>query len=191
MSKFERLKPGLKDKWLDYFDQNKTWIEQFSCWNDDRFVSRPKSPFILAAISVLEPKLTPESIDYLTPLLTVNRDGEGVVIALGLNFDPRLELIKRHESREKDQEKLTKLFYTFLIINNEKYWEIIKNLTFIYSLILIAIEVKKCIDEINYLISIGEAIEEFGNSEKQENITPIAPPSLLDEYRQLLQLKEE
>jgi hypothetical protein len=102
MSNFEELKAELKDKWLDFFEENQSWITKLGCWVECKQTKdkRPDSKVILSAISLLEPKI----IDYLIPLVDINTDGEQVVRALGLDFRPQIELEKREEERAKIQE---------------------------------------------------------------------------------------
>lgn len=102
MSNFEEIKAGLKDKWLDYYEVNQSWICNLGCWvkGPEDGSRRPNAHVILTAISSLEPKI----IDYLIPLVEINPDGEQVVKALGLNFRPKTELEKRAEERSKNQE---------------------------------------------------------------------------------------
>jgi hypothetical protein len=100
MSDFETLKAGLKDKWLDYYEVNQSWICKLGCWVEcvQSKNKRPNAKAILAAISTLEPKI----IDYLIPLVDINYDGEQVVKALGLDFRPQTELETREEERSKE-----------------------------------------------------------------------------------------
>jgi hypothetical protein len=99
MSDFERLKAGLKDKWLDYYEANQVWIDKFSCWIEciEGEDTRPNSQIILAAISLLEPRV----VNYLIPLLEIDDEGEQVVKTLGLDFRPEKELEKRAEERSQ------------------------------------------------------------------------------------------
>jgi hypothetical protein len=102
MSDFEKLQATLKDKWLDYYEANRSWIDKLiNIWGKyDGSVHRPSAPFILGAIGSLEPKIR----DYLIPLCGIDTGGNEIVRALGLNFDPRTELEKRAEEAAKIQE---------------------------------------------------------------------------------------
>jgi hypothetical protein len=102
MSNFEELKAGLKDKWLDFFEENQSWITQINEWKTEYNygVKRPPAKLIIGIIAVLEPEIN----NYLIPLSTIDNSGDNVVNALGLNFNPHTELEKREEERAKIQE---------------------------------------------------------------------------------------
>ncbi|QCS48176.1 hypothetical protein FEK30_01285 [Picosynechococcus sp. PCC 11901] len=92
MSFFEQIKPSIKTKWLDYFENNQDWLnilmdrgESVATPDGGR---RPQGSVILGAISAKEPRLA-ESL-YLFSLVEANFDT--IVDVLGLNFDPLLEL---------------------------------------------------------------------------------------------------
>ncbi|MEB3250309.1 MAG: DUF5331 domain-containing protein [Merismopediaceae bacterium] len=90
MSNFETIKAILKDKWLDYYQDNQLWILKMSGWQFNR---RPNSSFILGVISVLYPKI----IKYLTLMIEIDEKGNNIVTELGLEFDPRDEIKKRND----------------------------------------------------------------------------------------------
>ncbi len=92
MSNFEAIKATLKDKWLDYYQDNQLWILKMSGW----CYSHPPSSLILGVISVLQPKI----MRYLIPMVEIDNDGHNIVNELGLNFDPRSELKKQSEQTE-------------------------------------------------------------------------------------------
>jgi hypothetical protein len=93
MSNFEEIKATLKDKWLDAYETNKSWLVYLNNWVNLNQGKRPPSHAILGIMASIEPKL----IDYLIPLCEMSEKGDGVVTVLGLNFDPRIELEKRAE----------------------------------------------------------------------------------------------
>jgi Family of unknown function (DUF5331) len=102
MSSFEELKADLKEKWLDYYEANHHWIEKLNDWTKTAHHGsyRPPAYVILGAISVLEPKIK----NYLTPLCDIDSRGDSVVKALGLNFNPRIELEERETALTQDAE---------------------------------------------------------------------------------------
>lgn len=110
----EQFKAELKDKWLDYYQANRSWIktlmdisgswcDSVSSYEDEELEKfgydsnysprRPDSRFIFGVLNVIEPQikglfsLSPES-----PTTYIKR--------LALDFDPEIELKKRPE-REK------------------------------------------------------------------------------------------
>ena len=84
----ERLRRTLKRKWLNYYRANRTWLVQLGVWVSCDGHRRPSSSFILASLSVLEPRLT----DLFPLIVDLSQDPDHVVEALGLNFDPEAEL---------------------------------------------------------------------------------------------------
>lgn len=104
LEEFNQFKEILKDKWLDYYQVNKPWIE-LTMKNRKKIEtsdggSRPDSDIMLGAISVLEPKSLEKL--YLFFLIGDASDTHSVISALGLDFDPDLELKKREEERAKN-----------------------------------------------------------------------------------------
>jgi hypothetical protein len=98
---FETIKATLKDKWLDYYEANQSWIAiviEFDNLPQNR--TRPHMSFILGVISALEPKLN----EYFYYFSLVTNDEPAILKALGLDFDPQLELEKRAEERKLAQE---------------------------------------------------------------------------------------
>ncbi|ACK70795.1 conserved hypothetical protein [Gloeothece citriformis PCC 7424] len=96
MSSFEELKATLKDKWLSYYEHNRSWLKEMlentKSWvevSDDGY--RPSSHLIIGAISVLEPNLR----DWLIPFCELNSEEDSIIKVLGLDFDPEKELAKR------------------------------------------------------------------------------------------------
>lgn len=101
LSLFEEIKPTLKDKWLDYYEANQRMINKLMDlgykYEDSRH-KRPNSDFIIGTVSALEPKLE----EYLFCFFLVCNDLNKIVEALGLNFDPELQLKRRNKKREEE-----------------------------------------------------------------------------------------
>lgn len=116
----EQFKAALKDKWLDYYKANRSWLRRYmninQGWCDsangytrkelDHFgfskdyqPRRPECYFIIGVMSVLEPSLKGlfVFIEYSTA------DSEKIITALELDFDPEIELKKRSQQLEKQQ----------------------------------------------------------------------------------------
>jgi len=84
----QHLRHSLKVKWLLYYQQNRPWLVRLRIWGTFDGQRRPSSSFILATLSNLEPQLT-----QLFPLIVaLNNNPDGIVTALGLNFNPDEEL---------------------------------------------------------------------------------------------------
>lgn len=94
----QELRQSLKLKWLHYYKENRHWLEKMQIWTTFENERRPLSSFVLATVSVLEPKL----IEILPLIADLNSDPDKVMVALGLNFSPEkfLHLI---ESELKSQ----------------------------------------------------------------------------------------
>ncbi len=91
----QQLRESLKMKWLKYYHQNRSWLAKMRIWGTYDGFRRPSSGFILATLSVLEPKL-----DEVFPfILQLNNNPDKIITALGLNFNPEenLHLIKDFE----------------------------------------------------------------------------------------------
>jgi hypothetical protein len=82
------LRQSLKFKWLQYYRENRHWMEKMEIWSTFEEERRPLSSFILATVTVMEPEL----IDMLPLLAELNSDPDAMVAALGLNFNPESEL---------------------------------------------------------------------------------------------------
>ncbi|MEO1521409.1 MAG: DUF5331 domain-containing protein [Cyanobacteria bacterium J06633_2] len=83
-----QLRRSLKVKWLTYYRDNRDWLTKLGVWVNDGGARRPSSSFILATLSVLEPRLA-----QLMPIVVdLNSNADRVVRALGLNFTPDDEL---------------------------------------------------------------------------------------------------
>lgn len=84
----EQLRHTLKVKWLCYYQQNRSWLVKLQVWGTENGKRCPKSSFILATVSSLEPELT----ELLPFLVALNNNPDCIASALGLNFDPDEEL---------------------------------------------------------------------------------------------------
>ena len=125
MENFEEIKARLKKKWLQYYKHNKTWIEKYcqeNCYvsvqgsadgetwttvarslKDNAYKEvHPPSELILGAITALEPLLAQY---WLTAFVDLYANKEKIIVALGLNFDPELEL-KKMEQKAWDDDQL-------------------------------------------------------------------------------------
>ncbi|MBD2577659.1 DUF5331 domain-containing protein [Oscillatoria sp. FACHB-1406] len=61
LESFEHLKTDLKDKWLDYYEVNRHWIEQFGvsqALHSSEIERANNYYFVLGVLSSLEPSLT-------------------------------------------------------------------------------------------------------------------------------------
>ncbi|BAY81776.1 hypothetical protein NIES267_12530 [Calothrix parasitica NIES-267] len=84
----QQLRESLKIKWVKYYHQNRSWLEKMRIWGTYDDYRRPSSGFILATVSVLEPKL-----DEIFPfILELNNNPDEIINALGLNFNPEEHL---------------------------------------------------------------------------------------------------
>lgn len=84
----QQLRESLKIKWVKYYHQNRPWLEKMRIWGTYDGYRRPSSGFILATLSVLEPKL-----DEIFPfILELNNNPDEIIAALGLNFNLDEEL---------------------------------------------------------------------------------------------------
>ncbi len=95
MSFFEKFKSALQQKWLEYFQANRSWIVLHSREDVDTpdGGSRPCAYLILGAINAMEPRTR----DLMVPFCQLNTDPDKIVEVLGLHFDPEKELVKRSE----------------------------------------------------------------------------------------------
>lgn len=84
----EQLRQSLKHQWLSYYEENRQWLTRLGVWVNCDGKRRPSSGFILATLSVLEPRL-----NQLLPLIVdLSSNPDRIVVALGLNFNPDEEL---------------------------------------------------------------------------------------------------
>ena len=96
----ERLRVELQEKWLDYYQANRVWLEQLNGYGhriDDSW-------FILGIITALETKS--ELKELLQYFLLVTKDCDSIIKALGLDFDPELELKKRSQQETNKQKEI-------------------------------------------------------------------------------------
>lgn len=103
MMTFEQIKATLSDKWLDYYQINRCWIQPLMdskncCYNTPDGGKRPSAEIILGAITALEPKLS----FWMPPFCELSSDYNNLIKVLGLNFNPETELKKREEERAKN-----------------------------------------------------------------------------------------
>ncbi|WP_427159735.1 DUF5331 domain-containing protein [Aliinostoc sp. HNIBRCY26] len=84
----QELRQSLKSKWLNYYEQNRSWLVKMRVWANYGGVRRPSSGFILATLSVLEPDFD----EILAFVMELNNNPDEIVTALGLNFNPDKEL---------------------------------------------------------------------------------------------------
>uniref|UniRef100_A0A832M4M5 DUF5331 domain-containing protein n=1 Tax=Oscillatoriales cyanobacterium SpSt-402 TaxID=2282168 RepID=A0A832M4M5_9CYAN len=79
-----QFRKSIKEKWLNYYADNRQWIICLRIWVNCDGQRRPSSSFILATLSILEPQL-----NQLLPLIVdLSSNPDRIVAALGLNFNP-------------------------------------------------------------------------------------------------------
>lgn len=94
MAFFNDLTTSLKQKWLQFFQVNRSWIARHM---DIQSVStpdggrRPPSYLILGVANALEPQLA----ELMLPFTKLNPDVDALIDAVELNFDPDLMLGNR------------------------------------------------------------------------------------------------
>lgn len=87
MAFFTDLTTSLKQKWMQYFQSNRSWLERQM---EAEYVDtpdggrRPSSYLILGAVSALEPQLA----ELIVPFTKLNSDINALIDVLELNFDP-------------------------------------------------------------------------------------------------------
>jgi Family of unknown function (DUF5331) len=80
----EQIRQSVREKWLTYYVENRQWLSRLGVWVNCDGQRRPSSGFILATLSVLEPRLA-----QLLPLVVdLSSNPDRIVMALGLNFNP-------------------------------------------------------------------------------------------------------
>lgn len=98
MAFFDDLKTSLKQKWLQFFQINSSWIslqmEMESVYTPDGG-RRPSSSLILGVVTALEPQLA----QLMLPFSKLNPDPDVLIDVLELNFDPNLLLGDRFTQR--------------------------------------------------------------------------------------------
>ncbi|MCL6434082.1 MAG: DUF5331 domain-containing protein [Leptolyngbyaceae cyanobacterium HOT.MB2.61] len=96
----EQLRQSVREKWLSYYENNREWLSRLGVWVNCEGERRPSSSFILATLSVLEPRLT-----QLLPLIVdLSSNPDRIVVALGLNFNPE-DYLTEHDSAGKNLSK--------------------------------------------------------------------------------------
>ena len=118
----EQFQAELRNKWLDYYQTNRSWLQhcmdEDSGWSDsvdydeeelesyeldvEYEPRRPECYFILGVASVLEPSVK----GLLAFAGSLTTDSEQLVKALGLDFDPELELKKRSQQETNKQKEI-------------------------------------------------------------------------------------
>ncbi len=88
MAFFDSLKNSLKQKWLQYFQSNRSWISLHSSVATPDGGKRPPSYLILGVINALEPQLQ----ELMLPFSKLNLNVDTLIDVLELNFDPDLML---------------------------------------------------------------------------------------------------
>jgi hypothetical protein len=92
----DQLRRSLKDRWLDYYQENRSWISRLSIWVSCEGHRRPSSSFILGVLSTEEPRLT----EMLPLIVDLSNHPDRIVVALGLNFDPEQALNQKQLTSE-------------------------------------------------------------------------------------------
>ena len=97
MAFFESFTSSIKQKWLDYYQVNRLWLELQMEGRSVRTPDggrRPSSALVLGVVNSLEPKLA----NLMVPFFKLNGDEDAIVEVLQLNFDPDLMLGKSGHS---------------------------------------------------------------------------------------------
>ena len=93
----DQFRRSLKVKWLAYYRENREWLDPLNVWVTDREQRRPTSSFVLATLTLLEPKLS-----QMMPLVVnLNTDPDRILTSLGLNFDPAHELKRLSTAQQR------------------------------------------------------------------------------------------
>ncbi len=114
MAFFDDLTTSLKQNWLQFFQENRSWLTrqmEIESVNTPDGGRRPPSYLILGVANSLEPELR----GLMLPFTKLNSDVNTLIDALELNFDPDLMLgnssnptanpeLPSHESSEFDEE---------------------------------------------------------------------------------------
>ncbi|MBD2251444.1 DUF5331 domain-containing protein [Nostoc parmelioides] len=120
----QELRQSLKMKWLSYYEQNRFWLVKMKVWATYNGLRRPSSGFILATLSVLEPQFE----QTLAFIMELNNNPDEIVAALGLNFNPDIELRKNesHTNQEKQQTESKAITFNEFALKNgshNQHWE--------------------------------------------------------------------
>ncbi|MBD2102704.1 DUF5331 domain-containing protein [Leptolyngbya sp. FACHB-261] len=92
----EKLCQDVKAKWLAYYQDNRSWITKLQIWSTYDGQRRPSSGFILAVVGSLEPHLA----QSLPIVVQFSNNPDRIVSALGLNFNPDVELQRLAKVRQ-------------------------------------------------------------------------------------------
>lgn len=84
----QQLRQSLKIKWLLYYRRNRPWMTKLRIWGTYDGQRRPSSSFILATLTNLEPQL----VQMFPFIVALSNHPDQIVAALGLNFNPEVEL---------------------------------------------------------------------------------------------------
>ena len=110
----EQFKAELKDKWLDYYEANRNWLQSFMDKNGSWVFNvkyegeledpnynprRPNAHFILGVITALEKQIQ----GLLVFSADLQTDANSILKALGLDFDPEIEFKKRTRQQTQQQ----------------------------------------------------------------------------------------
>lgn len=116
----EQVKPVLREKWLDYYELNRHWIEtakihRWQSWKEvidgeETTLYCPESTLMLGVMATLDK--TANGFLQISTQLTGGYYPDKIIENLGLKFDPTIALKNREESIEKvsdveDSEALT------------------------------------------------------------------------------------
>ena len=85
MAFFGSLKNSLKQKWLQYFQSNRSWISLHSSVATPDGGKRPPSYLILGVINALEPQLQ----EWMLPFSKLNLNVDTLIDVLSLNAGAR------------------------------------------------------------------------------------------------------
>jgi len=91
MAFFKDFTDVIRQKWLDYVDSNRPWLDLQMRETSVRTPDggrRPSSFLVLGVVNALEPKLS----NLMVPFYQLNADEDALVEVLGLNFDPEMVL---------------------------------------------------------------------------------------------------
>lgn len=103
MAFFDSFTDSIKQKWLQFFQNNRDWItlhmEVESVYTPDGG-KRPPSYLILGVLNALEPKLA----QLMLPFAKLNPDADTLIQVLDLHFDPDLALGNRFAVNPEPEE---------------------------------------------------------------------------------------
>lgn len=102
MAFFDSFTDSLKQKWLQFFQNNRDWItlhmQVESVYTPDGG-KRPPSYLILGVVNALEPKLA----QLMLPFAKLNPDADTLIEVLDLHFDPDFALGNRFVNPEVER----------------------------------------------------------------------------------------